>query len=426
MIGHNAGRMIASNRISPPGKVDNRPAGCGVAGGDNSNDRFLHQPAELKPEKENRRIPKNLVFRQVRSDNVSRALGWVFALLAFLLAAPASAHPVPFSYLDLEVHDGEVDGRIRVHLVDLAPVLGIEDPRELLKPEVRNPRLPEIERYLAARIAFENGGFQRAEWSQAAIVDDEQAIEIEFRIPGRPAGALAIDTNLFPSDPSHQTFVNVYEGGQVRQELIFSRASKPQTYYRGTTAGALAVMGTFIPSGVHHIIIGPDHIAFLVGLLLLGGTWRRLLTIVTAFTIGHSVTLSLAALNIVNPPPWLIEPAIALSIVVVGVDNLLQRKEKGRDLRAYVAGAFGLVHGFGFANVLREFGLPREALGWSLFSFNVGVELGQLAIVLVVASALAFTRRRWPSADRWFVIGGSAAVTAAGAFWFVERVFVGA
>jgi hypothetical protein len=166
-------------------------------------------------------------------------------------------------------------------------------------------------------------------------------------------------------------------------------------------------------------------VLFLIGLLLLGGSLRKLVTIVTAFTLGHSVTLSLAALDIVTPPAWLIEPAIALSIVVVGVDNLLQRKEKGRDLRAWVALFFGLVHGFGFANVLREFGLPQEALGWSLFSFNVGVELGQLAIVLVVASALALIRRRWPRTDRAIVIGGSAVVIAAGAWWFAQRVFFG-
>ena len=90
-----------------------------------------------------------------------------------------------------------------------------------------------------------------------------------------------------------------------------------------------------------------------------------------------------------------------------------------------MAGAFGLIHGFGFANVLREFGLPQEALGWSLFSFNVGVELGQLAIVLVVASALALIRRRWPAADKWVVLGGSTVVIAAGGYWFVERVFFG-
>ena len=351
---------------------------------------------------------------------------WLLALLALLLAVPAAAHPVPFSYLDLEIHDDAVTGRVRAHLVDLAPVLGIADPQELLDGHVQAAAEEGIQRYLASRIAFENGGFARAEWGHAAIVDDNEAIELPFSIRGAPEGALSIDTHLFPRDPNHQTFVNVYEGGELRQQFIFSAASEPKTYYRGTTAGAFAVMGTFIPSGIHHIAIGPDHILFLIGLLLLGGSLRRLVTIVTAFTIGHSITLSLAALNIVNPPGWLVEPAIALSIVVVGVDNLLQRRGNGRDLRAWVAGAFGLIHGFGFANVLKEFGLPQEALGWSLFSFNVGVELGQLAIVLVVASALALIRRRWPRTDKAIVVGGSAVVIAAGAYWFVERVFWGA
>jgi hydrogenase/urease accessory protein HupE len=347
-------------------------------------------------------------------------------LAALFLATPASAHPVPFSYLDLEVHDSAVDGRVRAHLIDLAPVLGLSDPRALLDPGVRNAHRAEIERYLASRIAFENGGFARAEWGAMTVVDENEAIELTFTIPGAPEGALSIDTNLFPADPNHQTFINVYEGGGLRQQFILSASADPVTYYRGTTAGALAVMQTFIPSGVHHIMIGPDHILFLIGLLLLGGSLRKLVMIVTMFTIGHSITLSLAALDILNPPAWLIEPAIALSIVVVGADNLLQRKEQGRDLRAWVAGAFGLIHGFGFANVLREFGLPQEALGWSLFSFNVGVELGQLVIVLVVGLALALLRRRLPAvADRWVVPGGSVVVIAAGAYWFVERVFFG-
>jgi hydrogenase/urease accessory protein HupE len=357
---------------------------------------------------------------------VVTALLRLIVVAALLFAAPASAHPVPFSYLDLEVSDEAVDGRIRVHLTDLAPVLGIADPRDLLSPEVRATYRERIVRYLASSISIDQASLSRANWGGIAVVDDNEALEFAFRLPGAPQGSLAVDTELFTADPNHQTFVNVYEGGALRQQFIFARASEPETYYRGTTAGALAVMGVFIPSGIEHILIGPDHVLFLVGLLLLGGGWRKLVTIVTAFTVGHSITLSLAALNIVNPPGWLVEPAIALSIVVVGADNLLQQREKGRDLRAIVAGAFGLIHGFGFASVLREFGLPQEALGWSLFSFNVGVELGQLAIVLVVASALALVRRRWPATDKWVVIGGSAVVIAAGAYWFVERVFWGA
>ena len=361
-----------------------------------------------------------------RTSRLLRALLHALGIaLALFLAAPASAHPVPFSYLDLEVQDDAVQGRMRVHLVDLAPVLGIADPHDLLEPAVINAHRQAMQRYLASRIALESGALERAEWGEIAIVDENEALQLDFRIPGRPAGGLSIDTDLFPRDPNHQTFVNVYEDGDLRQQFIFSSGAEPETYYRGTTAGAFAVMGTFIPSGIEHILIGPDHVLFLIALLLLGGSLRRLVVIVTAFTVGHSVTLSLAALNIVTPPAWLIEPAIALSIVVVGVDNLLQRKGEGRDLRAWVAGTFGLVHGFGFANVLKEFGLPQEALGWSLFSFNVGVELGQLVIVLIVASVLALIRRRFPAADKWIVIAGSAVVIIAGAYWFVERVFFG-
>src|SRR6185295_14051828 len=206
-----------------------------------------------------------------------------------------------------------------------------------------------------------------------------------------------------------------------RQQVIFNASTEAHTYYLGTTQGAIAVMKTFIPSGTHHILIGPDHILFLIGLLLLGGSWMALVRIVTAFTIGHSLTLSLAALNVVAPPASIIEPAIALSIVFVGADNLV--RGNGRDLRMWVALVFGLVHGFGFANVLREFGLPREALGWSLFSFNVGVEIGQLAVVLVVAVILSAIRQHSVALRQRVAFAGSIVVIAAGTFWFVQRVF---
>src|SRR2546427_5361572 len=192
-------------------------------------------------------------------------------------------------------------------------------------------------------------------------------------------------------------------------------------YFAGTRQGVLAVVRKFIPAGIHHILIGPDHLLFLVGLLLLGGSIRRLAMVVTSFTIAHSITLSLAALNIVSPPARIIEPAIALSIVYVGADNLLVRG--GRDVRAWIALTFGFIHGFGFANVLREMDLPARTLGWSLFSFNVGVEIGQLLVVIAVASALAALRSRSEAASRQLAFAGSIVVVAAGAFWFVQRVF---
>ena len=126
-------------------------------------------------------------------------------------------------------------------------------------------------------------------------------------------------------------------------------------------------------------------------------------------------------LDVVRPPGNVVEPIIALSIIYVGADNLLVRG--GRDMRVWIAMVFGLIHGFGFASVLREMGLPTGALGWSLFSFNFGVEIGQVAVAVVVASALAWLRARNEKAGRQLAVAGSVGVIAAGTFWFVQRVF---
>ena len=142
----------------------------------------------------------------------------------------------------------------------------------------------------------------------------------------------------------------------------------------------------------------------------------------TMFTPAHSLTLSLAAPNIVSPPVRIIEPAIALSIVYVGADNLLIRD--GRDVRAWIAFAFGFIHGFWYASVLRAMDLSPRAIGWSLFSFNLGVEIGQLLVVAVVATAFAALRARSEAAERQLAFAGSIVVMATGAFWFIQRVFL--
>lgn len=340
--------------------------------------------------------------------------------LLFAVSGRVSAHPAPFSYLDIVFRNGGIEGSLVVHVIDVAHDLGME-PAALHHPEVVRQQFPRIGALLQPRIALRSSRRLPLTWTDAEALPNDQAIRLRYRIADEQPGAITIDSNLFPYDPNHQTFVNIYEDTALRQQVIFNARSEEHTYYLGTTQGAIEVMKVFIPSGIHHIMIGPDHILFLVGLLLLGGTWFALLRIVTAFTIGHSITLSLAALNYVSPPASIIEPAIALSIVFVGADNLV--RGNGRDLRGWVALVFGLVHGFGFANVLREFGLPREALGWSLFSFNVGVEIGQVAIVLIVAAVLAAIRKQSDAMGRRVVLAGSITVIAAGTYWFVERVF---
>jgi len=349
----------------------------------------------------------------------TRVLAGVVALC--LWAAPASAHPVPFSYLDLRLSPGAIDASLVLHVVDVAHELGIAAPEALLDQQLGAAREADIARLLSRRLGLDvNGTRLAATWSWLETLRDRQALRLSARIPlDEPLGTLAIDGVLFPYDPQHRTFVNVYEGGGPTQAILDAGRTRFE-YFAGTRQGVAAIVRKFVPAGIHHILIGPDHILFLVGLLLLGGSLRRLALIVTGFTLAHSVTLSLAALNFLNPPASLVEPAIALSIVFVGADNLL--KKEGRDVRAWIAFAFGFIHGFGFANVLREMDLPARALGWSLFSFNVGVEIGQLAIVAAVAAAFAAVRSRSEVVGRRLAWAGSVAVIAAGTFWFAERV----
>ena len=348
-----------------------------------------------------------------------RKVLFVLALLAG--SSIAAAHPAPFSYLDLRIGNDVIDGTLVVHIIDAAHDLGIASPERLLDRGVAAGNLDRLTALVRQRMVLRGDQPLTIEWGDVDTIPERQAIQLHFRIHTPRPATLGIHALMFPYDRLHQTFVNVYEDDVLRQQFVLSADGPDRTYYTGTTQGAIAVIKTFVPAGIHHILIGPDHILFLIGLLLLGGGWKALLKIVTAFTIGHSITLSLAALNLVTPPPSIIEPAIALSIVYVGADNLLVRG--GRDVRAWIAFAFGFIHGFGFANVLREMDLPARALGWSLFAFNLGVEIGQLLVVVAVASVLTALRSRSEIVGRRLAFAGSVVVMAAGTYWFIQRVF---
>jgi hydrogenase/urease accessory protein HupE len=370
-----------------------------------------------------RRFPSATKDAQAATAAKNVLLCGLCALCVLLLGAErAAAHPVPFSYLDLRLQPGGVEGSLVAHIFDVAHDLNIEPADKLLNPAFAAERASAIVTLLAPRLTVAaDGRSLKGDWSEVEVLADRQSLRlhVRFATTSQP-GVLTVATVMFPYDSNHQTFLNIYERDALTQAIL-DRGRTEFQYFAGTRQGALAVVRKFLPAGIHHILIGPDHLLFLVGLLLLGGTIRQLAVVVTAFTVAHSITLSLAALNIVTPPARLIEPAIALSIVYVGADNLLVRG--GRDVRAWIAFTFGFIHGFGFANVLREMDLPARALGWSLFSFNIGVEIGQLLVVVMVASALAALRSRSESAGRRLVFAGSLVVIAAGTFWFIQRVF---
>lgn len=362
---------------------------------------------------------------------VMRCLGgWL--LLAY--SAICAAHPAPFSYLDIHFDEQGARGTLTVHNFDAAHELGLAVPESLRDDGTAQDNFGPLTRLLDERIAFTVDGLAVSpEWQELAALAPLDSLRLEFRLPGGQPGEFGIVASLFAYDSQHQTFVNIYESGTLRHQAILDAGRTGLRYYAGNPQGRWSVVRDYLSSGAGHILVGPDHVLFLFGLLLLGGTAWRLLTIVTAFTIGHSITLSLAVLGTLRPTPGLVEPVIALSVIVVGADNLLvQRQRSGtaetgsppaRDLRPWFAAAFGLVHGFGFASVLQEFGLPRYALAWSLGAFNTGVEIGQLLIVLPLSGTLLWLSRHNARLAGQTAIAGSVVVIAAGAWWFVQRVF---
>jgi hypothetical protein len=240
---------------------------------------------------------------------------------------------------------------------------------------------------------------------------------------------------IFEQDNLHRALLKI-DLPEVQTSALLS-PDRPETQISSAESRPLKVFGNYVLEGVWHIWIGIDHIAFLLSLLLLAplkpsrqkvvhwqaadGPWpviKDVLAVVTAFTIAHSITLGLTITGWLTPPPDFVEPAIALSVVFAAMNNLFGASSLKRWRLAFV---FGLIHGFGFASVLLDLGLPSSALMAALGGFNIGVEIGQLAIVGVFLP-LAWLLRQTVF-YRWFVVvGGSTLIVVAGIFWTVQRL----
>lgn len=251
---------------------------------------------------------------------------------------------------------------------------------------------------------------------QAARGDERVALLLDFACPAVP-GRLVVDDRLSTQFGEHyRTIVSVTGAGGTREERVLDRA-QPRAEFdfgRERASGWL----DFIRLGIAHIGSGADHLLFLAALLIGGRSVGRLLVVVTAFTVAHSLSLALAVLGHISLAPAIVEPAIAASIVWVAIENLRLGPASTRR-RVLLTFAFGLVHGLGFAEALRDLDLERSGLVRALLGFNVGVEAAQLLVVLTLAPLLAWAARV-PGAQRW-ERAGSGAIALIGAFWLIER-----
>lgn len=360
------------------------------------------------------------------------------ALLAWM--APAFAHKSSDSYLQLEVRDTGLAVRWDIALRDLDAALDLDADADgrLTWGEVKSA-WPRIENYALDHLRIDGCELRPGARALERRNDGAYAV-LQLTSACRPTGAPSIAYTLFRDvDPTHRGIVKVQRPGQAPALSVLdptgSVAATPAGAGSAAAGAAPAAPSTwnFLREGVRHILGGYDHVLFLLCLLLpsvmrrTGSGWRPVQRlrdavlpvagIVTAFTVAHSITLGLAALEVVSLSPAFIEPAIAVTIILAALDNLWPIFPVPRVVITFF---FGLIHGFGFAGVLAELDLPAADFAWALLQFNVGLELGQLMIV-VGTTALLFVLRGRRRYARWVIGGGSFAAIAVGVLWLVER-----
>ncbi len=342
-------------------------------------------------------------------------------LLAVVLLAPAvgQAHALRLSRGDWSFEQGTVEARLTFFKGEL-PLLA---PDGLDDAALQAAAL----RHVASSVEVRAAGApcELARSASHPVEEDGVRLDLRWRCPGAaPRWRVALPF-LAELSPGHTHLARVNAGGHTVERV--ARGSAPG-FEVVATPSVLSEAGRFFRLGMEHIFTGWDHLAFLLGLLLLGGSLSRLAGIVSSFTLAHSVTLGLAALGVVTIPSSIVEPAIAASVVAVAAENLWALRPGG-DASARVAEAvrrrwrltfcFGLVHGFGFASALQELALPRAALAAGLVSFNLGVETGQLLVILAAVPLLRLVRRRAvarvPATLSWALAG-------LGVLWLGERI----
>lgn len=361
------------------------------------------------------------------------------ALFVGLTAGSAQAHKPSDSYLTLRAAGSELSGRWDIALRDLDDALGLDRDGDgaLRWDEVRSRygdalafALPRLTLTSNERPCVATTGAPRiVEHSDGSYL----AIELGFRCESAPARLAFRYDLLFDRDASHRG-IAVVTAGSTRQTLVFTAKQRE----RGLSLNAPSRAREFlrvVRLGIEHIWSGYDHLLFLLALLLPAvlrreaGRWlpvtnfqptlREVLRTVTAFTVAHSLTLALAALGYVELPSRLVESAIALSVVLAAVNNLWPVVRADRWVAAF---ELGLLHGFGFASALADAGLSGTNLAGALFGFNLGVELGQMTIVVVILPIAFFLRAR-PLYTRYALGAGSAVVAVIASVWLVERAF---
>jgi hypothetical protein len=351
---------------------------------------------------------------------VKRAFLSILIVAALWTTPGAFAHTISTSYSRFQIEGPRVHVQFTVSLFDFhnGPNLDINHDDKVSREEL-DAGIGELVNAIKA-----NFGVLGPEGPHSVTVEQyafqgEGAVKIDLLYTfAHDVQDLRVTSTLhLITQPDHKHLLTIGEGEDTREGILDVRNPTVDVDLRKQTFAE--VFWAFLKLGVTHIVTGYDHLAFLTGLLIATATIMSLVKVVTSFTVAHSITLALATFNLVTLPTRLIESLIALTIVYVAIENFSGKRFVHRWKLTFL---FGLVHGFGFSNVLKDMQLPKQHLAISLFSFNLGVEAGQLFCVGLVFPLVVFAlKSRW---KEQFLSATSLSIMALGFYWFVQRAFL--
>lgn len=329
-----------------------------------------------------------------------RVVGWVLLLFSAL----AHAHDPSISGLKIILEKDRTIFSVQTHLSTFGKAK-VEDV------------LPQM-----LKLAI-NGRTWVAEKPEFMIDKPTDTVQMQAVYPGM-ATSIQVLERLFPDNPNSKLIVTVLRDGESVGDSVLTNDFLSYTFGKVEKPTVWHTVWEFLTMGIEHILSGPDHLLFIFGLMLARPRIRELIKVATAFTVAHSITLSLCALHLFSLPSKIVEPLIALSIVAVAAEKFLRPNDKVWRT-VLIAFCFGLIHGFGFAGALTEAGLPPGQAAVSLASFNIGVELVQISIILVGIPILTWMQDKKPKAYQPVSIACAVCISLMGAFWFVDRIVHG-
>jgi hydrogenase/urease accessory protein HupE len=370
----------------------------------------------------------------ITERTIGRSLWLALATLTFSDVQPVAAHDPGFSTLHVRLRPDSVDATLTLALLDVESFVPLDNDFDGKVSQAEFAYGKSRLAKLAAEAVVVSFDQRPSQPSPADVgLDDQNNVTMRMSFPGQAASEIAVQAAILGSlAPGHRELFTLEDpsGKELDKRLLSEqqdtftwRLDAPGSASGQPRSGSSASNSfvAFLQLGIEHILTGFDHLLFLLGLLIVTNRFLPALKVITCFTLAHSLTLAAATFNLVQIPTRFVEPAIAATIVYVGVENMAREEPKGRWLLTF---AFGLIHGFGFASILQERGVGAggASVAMPLLAFNLGVELGQLMVAVPVLPLVWWLRHKPVFVHRWVPVC-SALVALAGAYWLIQRIW---